>query len=190
MLHITPSIGICMYPDDGGDVETLMRNADAAMYHAKANGRNNYQFFTAAHEPGRGAAISSSRAACAARSAQGEFELFYQPIIDIADAPRACAWRCCCAGAVPSTAWCCRTTSSRSLEENGLIVPIGEWVMRAACEQSVAWQRAGLQPVPLAVNLSPRQFMHRGAGRIDPAHRSTRPGSIRRCSNSRSPRPR
>jgi EAL domain-containing protein (putative c-di-GMP-specific phosphodiesterase class I) len=70
-------------------------------------------------------------------------------------------WKCCCAGAVRATAWCAGRLHPH-LEENGLIVPVGEWVIRAACEQAVAWQRAGLMPVPLAVNLSARQFMHRG----------------------------
>jgi diguanylate cyclase (GGDEF)-like protein/PAS domain S-box-containing protein len=160
MLHITPSIGISMYPDDGGDVETLMRHADAAMYHAKASGRNNYQFFT----PRMNQAAthhfeleSSLRGALA----NDEFELFYQPIIDIGTRrvhtmEVLLRWRRAGHGLVLPDHFI------PILEENGLIVPVGEWVMRAACEQSVKWQRMGLQPVPLAVNLSPRQFMHRG----------------------------
>jgi EAL domain-containing protein (putative c-di-GMP-specific phosphodiesterase class I) len=73
------------------------------------------------------------------------------------------------------------------LEENGLIVPVGEWVIRAACEQAMAWQRAGLPPVPLAVNLSARQFMHRGLIESIRAS-STTPGIDPACWNSRSRR--
>jgi diguanylate cyclase (GGDEF)-like protein/PAS domain S-box-containing protein len=160
MLHITPSIGICLYPDDGNDVETLMRHADAAMYHAKASGRNNYQFFTqrmnqaAAHHF---ELESSLRGALA----NAEFELFYQPIIDIGTRrvhtmEVLLRWRHAQQGLVLPDHFI------PILEENGLIVPVGEWVMRRACEQTVEWLRQGLEPVPLAVNLSPRQFMHRG----------------------------
>ncbi len=160
MLHITPSIGICMYPDDGADVETLMRHADAAMYHAKANGRNNYQFFTQRMNQAAAQHFeleSSLRGALA----KEEFELFYQPIIDIGTRrihtmEVLLRWR------RPQYGLVLPDSFIPIIEENGLIVPVGEWVMRRACEQSVAWSRAGLQPVPLAVNLSPRQFMNRG----------------------------
>jgi diguanylate cyclase (GGDEF)-like protein/PAS domain S-box-containing protein len=160
MLHITPSIGICMYPDDGADVETLMRHADAAMYHAKASGRNNYQFFTQRMNQAAAQHFeleSSLRGALA----KEEFELFYQPIIDIGTRRMhtmevLLRWR------RPHHGLVLPDHFIPIIEENGLIVPVGEWVMRRACEQSVAWLRAGLQPVPLAVNLSPRQFMNRG----------------------------
>jgi len=160
VLHVTPSIGICVYPDDGGDVDALMRHADAAMYHAKGNGRNNYQFFT--QTMNQAAALhfdleSSLRTALALQ----QFELFYQPIIDIATRRLhgmevLLRWR------RPGHGLVLPDRFIPIMEENGLIVPVGEWVMRQACEQSMAWQRQGLQPVPLAVNLSPRQFMHKG----------------------------
>ncbi len=160
MLHITPSIGICMYPDDGGDVETLMRHADAAMYHAKASGRNNYQFFTQRMNQAAAQHFeleSSLRGALA----KEEFELFYQPIIDIGTRQVhtmevLLRWR------RPDHGLVLPDHFIPIIEDNGLIVPVGEWVMRRACEQSVQWGRMGLQPVPLAVNLSPRQFMNRG----------------------------
>jgi len=159
-LHVTPSIGICVYPDDGQDVETLMRHADAAMYHAKAAGRNNYQFFTqkmnltAAHHF---ELENSLRGALA----NNEFELHFQPIMDIGTRRLhtmevLLRWR------RGSSTLVMPDQFIPIIEENGLIVPIGEWVIRRACEQSMEWQRQGLQPVPLAVNLSPRQFMHRG----------------------------
>jgi diguanylate cyclase (GGDEF)-like protein/PAS domain S-box-containing protein len=160
MLHITPSIGICIYPDDGTDVETLMRHADGAMYHAKAAGRNNYQFFT---QKMNLAAAQHFELESSLRSALalGQFELHFQPIIDIATRrvhtmEVLLRWRRPAQGLVMPDSFI------PLIEENGLIVPIGEWVMRRACEQSMEWQRMGLEPVPLAVNLSPRQFMHRG----------------------------
>ena len=159
-LHISPSIGICLYPDDGTDVATLMRHADAAMYHAKANGRNNYQFFTqrmnqvAAHHF---ELETNLRVALA----NHEFELFYQPITDtvtrrLHSLEVLLRWRRPGLGVVGPDDFI------PILEENGLIVAVGEWVIRSACEQIVAWQRQGVRPVPLAVNLSARQFMHRG----------------------------
>ncbi len=83
-LHISPSIGICLYPDDGVDVDTLMRHADAAMYQAKAAGRNNYQFFTERMNQAAARCHSTSRSTCAARWPTDEFELHYQPIMDTA----------------------------------------------------------------------------------------------------------
>ena len=159
-LHITPSIGICVYPDDGDDVETLMRHADAAMYHAKASGRNNYQFFTQMMNQAASQHFeleSSLRGALAL----DQFELHYQPIMDIGTRRLhtmevLLRWR------RPGTGLILPDSFIPLIEENGLIVPIGEWVMRRACEQSMEWMRAGMTPVPLAVNLSPRQFMHRG----------------------------
>ncbi|MQA19941.1 EAL domain-containing protein [Rugamonas rivuli] len=158
-LHITPSIGICVYPDDGGDVETLMRHADAAMYHAKASGRNNYQYFKEAMNQ---TAAQHFELESSLRSAlvQDEFELHFQPIMDIGTRRLhtmevLLRWRRGGTLVLPDH-------FIPIIEENGLIVPVGEWVIRQACQQSMAWQRAGLAPVPLAVNLSPRQFMHRG----------------------------
>jgi diguanylate cyclase (GGDEF)-like protein/PAS domain S-box-containing protein len=160
MLHITPSIGICMYPDDGADGQTLMRHADAAMYHAKASGRNNYQFFTERmnQAAARHFELESSLRGALAKE---EFELFYQPIIDIGTR-RVHTMEVLLRWRRPQHGLILPDHFIPIIEENGLIVPIGEWVMRRACEQSVAWLRKGFQPVPLAVNLSPRQFMNRG----------------------------
>ncbi|WP_312510843.1 EAL domain-containing protein [Massilia sp.] len=164
-LHISPSIGICVYPDDGLDVETLMRHADAAMYQAKAAGRNNYQFFTERmnQAAARHFELETSLRGALARD---EFELHYQPIMcTVTRRPRALEvllrWR--------------RGKDNEGggelvgpdefipiLEENGTIVAVGEWVIRSACAQNVAWQSEGLDVVPLAINLSARQFMHQG----------------------------
>ncbi len=159
-LHISPSIGICLYPDDGSDVETLMRHADTAMYHAKDSGRNNYQFF--AQQMIQTAALQfdlESRL----RGALGreEFVLFYQPIIDMASR-RVQAMEVLLRWQRPDGELVNPDHFIPIMEETGLIVPAGAWVLRRACQQLVEWQRAGYAPPPLAVNLSPRQFMHRG----------------------------
>ena len=163
-LHITPSIGISLYPDDGMDVDALMGHADAAMYHAKANGRNNYQFFT---QKMNQAAAQHFEMESSLRSALAEeqFELFYQPIVETSTRRLhtlevLLRWRR--PGVAHESGLEFPDRFIPILEENGSIVPVGEWVLRQACKQSVAWQKAGFAPVPLAVNLSPRQFMHRG----------------------------
>ncbi|WP_338758474.1 EAL domain-containing protein [Massilia sp. METH4] len=158
-LHITPSIGICVCPGDGDDVETLMRRADTAMYHAKAAGRNNYQFFT--QKMNQAATYFELESCLRSALAQSQFELHFQPIIDtgtrrLHSLEVLLRWRRPGLGLVGPDKFI------PILEENGLIVPVGEWVIRRACEQIMEWKRQGLRPVPLAVNLSPRQFMHKG----------------------------
>ncbi len=159
-LHVTLSIGISIYPDDGSDVDTVIQNADTAMYHAKANGRNNYQFFRAdmnARAVRRQFVESSLRRALR----QGEFVLHYQPKINLSS------------GAITGTEALIRWHDPELgliypeqfvliAEECGLIVPIGQWVLREACTQVQAWLDAGLQAVPVAVNISAVEFRHEG----------------------------
>jgi len=158
-LHISTSIGICLYPDDGIDVDSLMRKADAAMYQAKAAGRNNYQFYSGRMDAAeRHFELETELRGALARN---EFALVFQPIVAVADRrPQSLEvllrWR------HPQRGLVAPDEFIPILEENGAIVAVGEWVIRRACEQAVAWQRAGLRPVPLAINLSARQFMHRG----------------------------
>ena len=159
-LHISPSIGICLYPDDGKDVASLMRKADTAMYQAKAAGRNNYQFYA---ERMNAAAEHRFELETRLRGAlaRQEFVLFFQPIVSTLDRTVTglevlLRWRREDGGLVAPDEFI------PILEENGLIVPVGEWVIRAACEQAVAWGRAGLAPGAVAINLSARQFVHRG----------------------------
>lgn len=161
-LHISPSIGICVYPDDGGDVDLLMRHADAAMYQAKAAGRNNYQFFNERMDGAAARAFALRELESNLRQAlvNGEFEPFYQPIMDMGTG-RVAALEVLLRWRHPQRGLVLPDDFIPTLEENGMIVPVGEWVIRRACEQSMAWQRAGLAPVPLAINLSARQFMHR-----------------------------
>lgn len=155
-LHVTPSIGISIYPDDGKDVDSLMKNADTAMYFAKASGRNNYQFFTdemntrAVH---RLCVEGNLRRALK----QDEFELYYQPKIELASgAMIGCEalirWK------DPELGMIYPNQFVPIAEECGLIVPIGSWVLRQACRQVRAWQVAGLMAVPVAVNISAVEF--------------------------------
>jgi diguanylate cyclase (GGDEF)-like protein/PAS domain S-box-containing protein len=160
MLHITPSIGICIYPDDGADVETLMRHADAAMYHAKANGRNNYQFFTQRMNQAAAAHFELESSLRGAQSRK-EFELYFQPIMDI-NTRRVHTMEVLLRWRRPGHGLVLPDQFIPVLEDNGLIVPVGEWVIRQACIQSMRWQSEGKPAVPLAINLSPRQFMNKG----------------------------
>ncbi len=149
------SIGVSLYPQDGLDADTLLRNADAAMYRAKELGRGRYQFFTAeVHERiRRRMELETSLRLALAR---GEFELHYQPQVALDDGrimgvEALLRWR------HPERGLIGPAEFVGFAEETGLIVPIGEWVLHRACEQNRAWQDAGLRPVPIAVNMSARQ---------------------------------
>jgi diguanylate cyclase (GGDEF)-like protein len=155
-LHITPSVGICTFPRDGEDVETLMRNADIAMYHAKEMGRNNYQFFTAemnatAHQR---LALENDLRRALERS---EFILHYQPQLDlktgeIVGFEALVRWRHPDRGMVPPSQFI------PVAEDTGLISRLGEWVLQQACAQAAEWQKAGYAHLQVAVNLSAQQF--------------------------------
>jgi diguanylate cyclase (GGDEF)-like protein/PAS domain S-box-containing protein len=158
-VHATLSIGISIFPDDGVSVDVVMQNADAAMYHAKAGGRNNYQFFTAdmnTHAVRRQLIESGLRRALK----QGEFVLHYQPQIDLASgaitgAEALIRWL------DPQLGLVAPGQFVQIAEECGLIVAIGQWVLREACRQVKAWLDAGLCVVPVAVNISAVEFRHK-----------------------------
>jgi diguanylate cyclase (GGDEF)-like protein/PAS domain S-box-containing protein len=157
-LHITCSIGISIYLQDGDDVSTLLKNADTAMYHAKERGRNNFQFFNHAmnqrvHE--RFMLESSLRHAIA----DDNLTLLYQPQIDI-NSGRMIGMEALLRWHHPELGLIEPARFIPIAEESGLIMVIGEWVLRTACAQNKAWQDAGLPPVNMAVNLSARQFRH------------------------------
>jgi diguanylate cyclase (GGDEF)-like protein/PAS domain S-box-containing protein len=151
-LHVTASIGISTYPDDGTEVEPLIQQADFAMYHAKESGRNNYQFF----KPDMNAQALERRSVeddLRRALARGEFELYYQPKMDLISASIAgvealVRWRHPLRGLVHPIHFI------SIAEESGLIIPIGRWVIRDACRQARAWQDAGLSPIRVAVNIS------------------------------------
>jgi diguanylate cyclase (GGDEF)-like protein/PAS domain S-box-containing protein len=151
-LYITGSIGIVTYPDDGTDVETLMKKADLAMYHAKEAGRDSYQFFKPemnARAIERQSLEDSLRYAIERR----ELVLHYQPKVNLATggivgAEALIRWRHPQHGLVPPGKFV------TIAEDCGLIVPIGRWVLREACRQARAWQTAGLPPLCVAINIS------------------------------------
>lgn len=155
-LYITSSIGIALCPCDGEDIQTLLRNADAALYHAKKQGRNNYQFYIPAMNSHAQELLELENRLHHALK-QGEFVLYYQPQVNIntgelTGIEALVRWQHPELGLVPPE------TFIPIAEENGLIVPINEWVLWTACNQNKAWQDAGISSLRVAVNLSPRQF--------------------------------
>jgi diguanylate cyclase (GGDEF)-like protein/PAS domain S-box-containing protein len=159
-LRINGSIGISIYPQDGEDAETLIKNADMAMYHAKERGRSNFQFFAA--EMNMNAIARQTLESGLQRALkQGEFVLHYQPRVDLATAEitgveALIRWQQPEQGLVPPAEFV------SIAEECGLIVQIGRWALREACTQARAWQQAGLPLVPLAVNVSAVEFRNKG----------------------------
>jgi diguanylate cyclase (GGDEF)-like protein len=155
-VTVTASIGIAVYPQDGQDVESLLKNADMAMYFAKREGRNTFQFFT---EAMNAAALRRMTMESHLRRALelGELALHYQPQIDVATGSTTGAeallrWNCRELGTIPPAEFI------PLAEETGLIVPIGEWVLRTACAQAKAWRLAGVPLPRVAVNVSVHQF--------------------------------
>ena len=155
-IFTSASIGIAVFPDDGRDVETLLKNADTAMYSVKEEGRKNYKFFTEAMNKAASAKLAlESDLHNALR--QNEFILHYQPQIEVASrkivgVEALIRWRHPRRGLVPPLEFI------PLAEERGLIVAIGEWVLRSACEQASAWQRAGLGKITVAVNMASPSF--------------------------------
>ena len=154
-LRPTSSIGVAVYPQDGEDADTLLRNADAAMYRAKELGRNRFQFFTAdVHERiRRRMELESSLRFAIERE---EFELFYQPQVSfrtgrVVGVEALLRWRHPQKGLVEPSHFI------GFAEESGLINPIGTWVLQKACAQNKAWQDEGLPAIPVAVNMSAKQ---------------------------------
>lgn len=154
-LHTSASIGVAVYPEDGSDIETLMRNADTAMYHAKTTGRNNFQFFTPKMNQAAGERLSLENKLRHALERQ-EFALAYQPIVSVADnrvraAEALLRW-------TPESGPITPDRFIPIAEETGLIVPIGEWVLRAALQERRRWLDEGYLLPRMFVNMSARQF--------------------------------
>ncbi len=154
-VYMSTSIGISIFPNDGIKMESLVKQADTAMYYAKEQGRNNYQFFTPGLNIKANQRLSTENSLRKAL-ALGDFILHYQPQIDVESG--------CIVGLEALIRW----NSAEGIvppfsfipiaEETGLIVPIGEWVLRTACAQNKAWQVHGYANLRMAVNISARQF--------------------------------
>ena len=155
-LHITTSIGIAVYPDDGSDAETLLKNADAAMYHAKEQGRDNYQFYTPSLHARASRQMELEGSIYGALERE-EFELNYQPVVDI-NTGRIVGMESLLRWHHPEQGLVSPDEFIPVAENTGLITQIGEWVLHTACAQNKAWQDAGLPPIHVSVNLSSRQF--------------------------------
>ena len=159
-LHIGASIGISLYPKDGIDAETLIKNADMAMYHAKERGRSNFQFFEA--EMNLKAVERQSMESDLRRALkQKEFLLHYQPKVnletgEITGVEALIRWKQPDRGLVPPAQFV------PIAEDCGLIVPIGRWVLREACRQARAWQDTGLRHLRMGVNVSAVEFREKG----------------------------
>ncbi|KRE49325.1 bifunctional diguanylate cyclase/phosphodiesterase [Paenibacillus sp. Soil522] len=155
-MFITPSIGISLYPADGRDIETLIKNADTAMYRVKEQGKNNFQFYT----PDMNELVSQKmKLEMGLRKGldRGEFSVYYQPQIEVITGKVT--------GVEALIRWQHPKWGNISpaefiplAEETGLIIPIGEWVLHEACRQNKTWQNAGFPPLRIAVNISSRQF--------------------------------
>jgi len=151
-LHITTSIGISVYPEDGDDAETLIKNADTAMYQAKENGRQSYQFFKPEMNV-RAVERQSIEQGLRRALERDEFALHYQPKVNlrtgaIVGAEALIRWTSPDLGSIPPAQFI------PVAEDSGLIVPIGKWVLRRACEQARTWLDAGLPMKSIAVNVS------------------------------------
>ncbi|WP_338766715.1 EAL domain-containing protein [Massilia sp. METH4] len=157
-LHVSTSIGVSIFPSDGDDIDTLVKNADIAMYHAKQGGRNNFQFFSAEMNE-RIVERASFEQGLRRALAEGQFELAFEPELDIATGALVAAealirWR------HPELGLLLPERFIGVAEEAGLMVPIGDWVLREACRQARRWRDAG-HPMAVAVNLSLAQFVQR-----------------------------
>jgi diguanylate cyclase len=158
-LYTTTSIGIAIFPDDGGTAEELLQNADVAMYHAKRGGGNRYQYFS---NDMTEAALRHLSLESSLRKAieHDEFDLYYQPQLDIltgefCGVETLLRWDSQEFGQIPPTEFISLA------EQTGLIVGIGEWVLRKACLQAKAWRDQGIPLNRMAVNVSATQFLHR-----------------------------
>jgi two-component system CheB/CheR fusion protein len=156
-LYISASIGIAIYPDDGQDMETLLKNSDLAMYHAKESGRNNYQFFSAKMNE---LAAEKMSLINELRHAVERQELFlaFQPVVDL-PSKTICGLEVLLRWRHPTLGLISPVNFIPLAEESGLILPIGEWIFRTVCSQLNEWLQQGYEVPRLAINLSAKQFL-------------------------------
>ena len=155
-IFVSASLGISIYPFDGADAATLVRNADAALYHAKKEGRNNFQYYAAQMNASARQRLTLETELRRALERE-EFVLYYQPKVDLGSGKitgmeALLRWQSAERGLVAPAEFI------PLLEETGLILPVGEWVLHAACKQLQAWQTTGFPAIRMAVNLSALQF--------------------------------
>ncbi len=162
---ITASVGIALYPTDGDNVETLIKNADAAMYLAKERGRNNYQFYTAEMNVAASCRLEMENALRHALEREG-FAMRYRPQIDLATGQVVGVKACLC-WQRPNLGLPLSDEFVRVADETGLMASIGEWALRVACAQGQSWRSIGLQaPLYVMVNLSGHQFKQKNIAEI------------------------
>jgi diguanylate cyclase (GGDEF)-like protein/PAS domain S-box-containing protein len=157
-LYITGTFGIAVYPQNGEDAETLIKHADAALYRAKDQGRNHVLLYTSSISSQASARLSLDNSMHRALERQ-ELILHYQPLVEVKTGritrmEALLRWQHPEQGMIPPGQFI------PLAEENGLVVPIGEWVLRTACRQAMAWHKSGFDSLCVAVNLSARQFQH------------------------------
>jgi diguanylate cyclase (GGDEF)-like protein/PAS domain S-box-containing protein len=159
LFRVTCSIGVASFPGDGEDAETLLMNADTAMYQAKEKGRDTYRFYT--HEMNQ---VARERRLLQEglrnAIANGEFGLLYQPQIELRTG-KIFAVEALVRWHHPQLGLVSPAKFIPMAEESGLIVPLGDWVLREACRQNKAWQDEGMEPISVCVNVSARQFRER-----------------------------
>ena len=156
LIHVTVGIGIATYPEHGTDAETLLKNADLALSQAQKLSRHNYQYYDSNCYSQANKLLTLENLLHSALK-KDEFILYYQPIVNvitgkIAKMEALLRWK------NPQLGLVSPYTFIPLAEENGLIIPIGEWVLQTACAQNKTWQNLGLAPIKMSVNLSPRQF--------------------------------
>ena len=159
-LHVTVSMGISVYPDDADDAESIIRNADVAMYHTKEAGRNSYEFFSTQMNV-RVVEQQSVERDLRRALERDEFQLYFQPKVELASGAMMgvealVRWR------HPERGIVLPGQFIAIAESSGLIVPMGRWILREACRQATEWIEAGFDPMTLAVNISPVELRSKG----------------------------
>lgn len=156
LIHMTASIGISVFPEDGHNEFSLMKHADIAMYRAKASGKNAFQFYSSQMDV-HSAKLLALESGLRRAIERDELALHYQPKVDV-HTGRVSGVEALVRWKHPELGLVSPAHFIPLAEETGLIIPLSKWVLQEACMQSIAWRKQGLPPVRIAVNLSPRQF--------------------------------